>query len=88
MYACDCARSTFERYEAERGRPFRGIGCPGNCRSRHLAEDGDVGLRVAIGAGLRIDRLVRTGGRALGAAAISWALILALGAGVAWVVAG
>ena len=43
---------------------------------------------VAIGAGLRIDRLVRTGGRALGAAAISWALILALGAGVAWVVAG
>ena len=51
VYACDCARSTFERYEAERGRPFRGIGCPGKCRSRHLAEDGDVGLRVAIGAG-------------------------------------
>ena len=43
---------------------------------------------VAIGAGLRIERLVRTGGRALGAASISWALILALGAGVAWVVAG
>lgn len=41
---------------------------------------------VAIGAGLRIERLVRTGGRALGAASISWALILGLGAGVAWVV--
>jgi len=51
VYACDCARSTFERYEAERGRPFRGIGCPGDCRSRQLPEDGDVGLRVAIGAG-------------------------------------
>ena len=42
----------------------------------------------AIGAGSKIDWLVRTGGHALGAAAISWALILALGAGVAWVVAG
>ena len=41
---------------------------------------------VAIGAGLRFERLVRTGGRALGAASISWALILVLGAGVAWVV--
>lgn len=41
---------------------------------------------VAIGAGLRLERLVRTGGRALGVAALSWALILALGAGVAWVV--
>ena len=51
VYACDCARSTFERYEAERGRPFRGIGCPGDCRSRQLPEGGDVGLRVAIGAG-------------------------------------
>lgn len=43
---------------------------------------------VAIGASLRIERLVRTGGRALGVASISWALILVLGAGVAWVVAG
>ncbi len=41
---------------------------------------------VAIGAGLRLERLVRTGGRALGAATVSWALILVLGAGVAWVV--
>jgi glutamyl/glutaminyl-tRNA synthetase len=51
VYACDCSRSTFDRYEAERGRPFRGIGCPGECRSRALPEDGDVGLRVAVGAG-------------------------------------
>jgi len=51
VYACDCSRSTFDRYEAERGRPFHGIGCPGDCRSRQLTEDGDVGLRVAIGAG-------------------------------------
>ena len=51
VYACDCARSTFDRYEAERGRPFRGIGCPGDCRARGLAEHGDVGLRVALGAG-------------------------------------
>ncbi|HEY3335226.1 MAG TPA: glutamate--tRNA ligase family protein [Candidatus Limnocylindrales bacterium] len=51
VYACDCARSTFDRYEAERGRPFRGIGCPGDCRSRGLDEAGDVGLRVALGAG-------------------------------------
>jgi glutamyl-Q tRNA(Asp) synthetase len=51
VYACDCSRSTFERYEAERGRRFGGIGCPGDCRSRAPAEDGDVGLRVALGAG-------------------------------------
>ena len=41
---------------------------------------------VAIGAGLRLERLVRTGGRAIGAAGVSWALILVLGLGVAWVV--
>lgn len=41
---------------------------------------------AAIGAGLRIERLVRTGGRALAVASLSWALILVLGAGVAWVV--
>ena len=51
VYACDCSRSTFDRYEAERGGPFRGIGCPGDCRSRGLDEGGDVGLRVALGAG-------------------------------------
>lgn len=43
---------------------------------------------VAIGASLRVERLVRTGGRALAAASLSWLLILGLGAGVAWVVTG
>jgi glutamyl-Q tRNA(Asp) synthetase len=51
VYACDCARSTFAAYEAERGRPFRGIGCPGDCRRRSLPDDGSTGLRVAVGAG-------------------------------------
>jgi glutamyl-tRNA synthetase/glutamyl-Q tRNA(Asp) synthetase len=51
VYACDCARSTFAGYEAERGRPWRGIGCPGGCRERSLPEDGGTGLRVAVGAG-------------------------------------
>ena len=32
VYACDCARSTFAAYEADHGRPWRGIGCPGDCR--------------------------------------------------------
>lgn len=51
VYACACSRATFDRYAAERGRPWRGIGCPGGCRELGLAEDGDVGLRVAVGAG-------------------------------------
>lgn len=48
VYGCDCSRTTFERWAAERGRPFAGIGCPGGCRDRGL--DGPV-LRVALGAG-------------------------------------
>ena len=32
VYACACSRATFAAYEAERGRPWRGIGCPGGCR--------------------------------------------------------
>jgi glutamyl/glutaminyl-tRNA synthetase len=51
VYACDCARSTFAAYEVASGRPWRGIGCPGGCRSRALPEDDDTGLRVAVGAG-------------------------------------
>ena len=51
VYACACTRSTFARHEVERGGPWRGIGCPGGCRSLGLAEDGDIGLRVAVGAG-------------------------------------
>ena len=51
VYACDCTRSTFAAYAEAHGRPWRGIGCPGGCRSRQLPEDGDVGIRVAVGAG-------------------------------------
>jgi len=51
VYACDCARSTFAAYEEERGRAWRGIGCPGGCRARTLPEAGGTGLRVAVGAG-------------------------------------
>jgi glutamyl/glutaminyl-tRNA synthetase len=51
VYACDCARSTFAAYDAQRGRAWRGIGCPGDCRSRSLPHDGSTGLRVAVGAG-------------------------------------
>lgn len=51
VYACDCARSTFAAWEAERGRPWQGIGCPGGCRERALPEDEGTGLRVAVGAG-------------------------------------
>lgn len=41
---------------------------------------------VAIGAGLRLERLAQSGGRAIAAGAISWLVILVLGLGVAWVV--
>ena len=41
---------------------------------------------VAIGAGLRVEQLVRTGGRAIAAATASWVVILLLGLGVAGVV--
>ena len=51
VYACACSRATFAAHEAERGRPWRGIGCPGGCRTRDLADDGSVTLRVAVGAG-------------------------------------
>lgn len=48
VYGCDCTRATFATWAAERGAPWRGIGCPGDCRARGL--DGPV-LRVALGAG-------------------------------------
>ncbi len=51
VYACACSRSTFAAYAAERGRPWRGIGCPGGCRTHALPEDEGTGLRVAVGAG-------------------------------------
>jgi glutamyl-Q tRNA(Asp) synthetase len=51
VYACDCARSTFAAYEADRGHAWHGIGCPGGCRERSLPEEDDAVLRVAVGAG-------------------------------------
>lgn len=42
---------------------------------------------AAIGAQLRLERLVRTGGRAVGAAGFSWLVILALAMGAAWLIA-
>jgi glutamyl-Q tRNA(Asp) synthetase len=57
VYACACSRTTFAAWEAERGRPWSGIGCPGGCRELGLDEGpastgGPApGLRVAVGAG-------------------------------------
>jgi glutamyl/glutaminyl-tRNA synthetase len=51
VYACTCSRATFAAYEAEQGRAWRGIGCPGGCRDRALPEEPGTGLRVAVGAG-------------------------------------
>ena len=52
VYGCACTRSTFGAWEAEHGRPWRGIGCPGGCRSLGLdAGAGHLGIRVAVGAG-------------------------------------
>lgn len=52
VYACACSRSTYAAWEAENGRPWRGIGCPGDCRYLGLDHaSGDAGLRVAVGAG-------------------------------------
>lgn len=59
-YACACTRSTFARWAAEHGRPWRGIGCPGDCRAAGLDIAGamsaaparpGLGVRVALGAG-------------------------------------
>lgn len=51
VYACACSRSDLDAWEAERGRPWRGIGCPLGCGARGLPDDGSTGLRVAVGAG-------------------------------------
>lgn len=51
VYACTCSRATFAAFEAERGRAWRGIGCPGGCRELALPEAPGTGLRVAVGAG-------------------------------------
>lgn len=60
VYACACTRATFAHWEASRGRPWRGIGCPGGCRALDLDQAGTwsaspaspgPSLRVAVGAG-------------------------------------
>jgi len=47
-YGCDCTRATFAAWSTANRRPWHGIGCPGDCRTRGL--EGPV-LRVALGAG-------------------------------------
>lgn len=51
IYACACSRATFRSWADEHGAPFSGIGCPGECRARGVAEEEGVGLRAALGAG-------------------------------------
>jgi glutamyl-tRNA synthetase/glutamyl-Q tRNA(Asp) synthetase len=60
VYACSCTRTTFADWEAEHGRAWRGIGCPGGCRAAQLDEaeawtsspaKPGLGLRAAVGAG-------------------------------------
>ncbi|MHB8891704.1 MAG: glutamate--tRNA ligase family protein [Candidatus Limnocylindrales bacterium] len=51
VYACACSRATYAAYRAERGSAWRGLGCPGGCRTLALPEDRGTGLRVAAGAG-------------------------------------
>lgn len=60
VYACDCARSTFDAWRASNGRPWTGAGCPGGCRERGLSVEDALGaapgatgltLRAALGEG-------------------------------------
>jgi glutamyl/glutaminyl-tRNA synthetase len=48
VYGCTCSRATFERWATERGEPWQGPGCPGDCR--RLDIDGPS-WRVALGGG-------------------------------------
>jgi glutamyl/glutaminyl-tRNA synthetase len=49
VYACDCTRATFATWAADHGGPWRGPGCPGDCRGRSLPSDPWLTLRVALG---------------------------------------
>ena len=52
VYACDCTRTTFAAWAAERGSPWAGPGCPGGCASRGIPRDeSGVAWRVALGVG-------------------------------------
>jgi glutamyl/glutaminyl-tRNA synthetase len=53
-YACICARSVFEAFEIERGRPWAGPGCPGACRTRGIRDEDGVGIRIALGVGREV----------------------------------
>jgi glutamyl/glutaminyl-tRNA synthetase len=48
VYGCDCTRSTFAAWSATHRRPWHGVGCPGDCRSRGAPE---TTLRAALGGG-------------------------------------
>jgi len=52
-YACDCTRSTFAAWRANRHGSWSGPGCPGGCRGRalDLEVNAGVGIRVALGDG-------------------------------------
>jgi glutamyl/glutaminyl-tRNA synthetase len=52
VYACDCSRSRFAAWAADRGRAWSGPGCPGGCAARPLAKDtAGVAWRVVLGDG-------------------------------------
>ncbi len=48
VYGCDCSRAIYAAWEAANGRPWRGPGCPNDCRARRLDADRAPGLRVAL----------------------------------------
>jgi glutamyl/glutaminyl-tRNA synthetase len=57
-YACDCSRTTFDRWSVAHGRAWDGSGCPGGCRERLLSERSGMTWRVALGQGVeRFDDL-------------------------------
>ena len=56
VYECSCSRTTFADWAADRGRPWHGPGCPGDCRRR--------GRRRADAAGRAGRRVGALDGRA------------------------
>jgi glutamyl-Q tRNA(Asp) synthetase len=51
VYVCDCTRLTYSAWAAEHGERWRGAGCPGDCRTRDLVDDGGLTIRVTLGEG-------------------------------------
>lgn len=60
VYACACTRSTFAAWAAIHRGPWRGSGCPGDCRDLTLPDDPWLTLRVALGEGEEtwVDRML------------------------------